>query len=273
MNAILTHRKGLNFFCLILIFFSGCSGNKTKVDIPGNFSLPRVFQYDNSIKDSLSYIKSDCIIDASTFFIQKFKFGDTVEINNRGMKEMTDLGSDLIVGDSLSLRRLRDSLTSDGLEVIPDYKMSIPINWPSISNGYYYPIYVVNETSSDKLFTARDRYVSAIQEAKDKQGEWRPVESKRFDFTGNGRWALVIHPNEFALFITAKYEGTFKTLMRVRMRIGDVTYLSKAFEGSVNEKQFLLKPDSYQYNEFKKDKSISITRRFLGATPLEESNK
>ncbi len=256
----------------IFILATACSEkNKTAAvsEQTHKFSIPRIFQYDNNFKDSLTFFKSENINDAFTFFIDKFQFSDTVSIDNSGERDLT-FGTDYITGDSASLKKLRDSLTSDGLQLIPDYSMSIPVNWSSISkSGFYYPIYVVNETNSDKLFTARDRYVSAIQEAKDQKEIWRPVESKRFDFTGNGRWALIIHPHEFALFLTAKYEGPFKTMLRVRMRIGDVTYLSKAFAGTINEKQFFLKRDSYQYNEFKKDISVSITRRFLGSIPLE----
>src|SRR6185295_1398264 len=164
----------------------------------------------------------DYIDDASTFFINKYRFGDTVKIDNEGDRNTT-FGSDYITGDSASLRRLRDSLSSDGLQVIPDYSMNIPVRWTTNSkNGFYFPIYVVNETKSDKLFTVRERYVSAIQEAKDRGQKWRPIKSRKFSFVGNGRWALIIHPNEFAMIITAKYEGSFKTLLRVRMRIGDV---------------------------------------------------
>ncbi len=283
--ATLTHNmkrmlrnKQFPVYLLLLsavVVFPGCEKKNSRYtnDREFVFALPGVFQYDNTFKDSVTYFKSDCINDATTFFIDKYKFQDTVKIDNEGERSPYN-GPELISGDSASLRRLRDSLSSDGFQIIPDYNMSIPVNWSLNSkSGLYYPIYVVNETNSNKLFTARDRYVSAIQEAKDRKGKWRPIESKKFDFIGNGRWALIIHPYEYALFITAKYEGPYKTLIRIRMRIGDVTYLSKAFEGSIDEKQFYLKKDSYQYNEFKKDVSASITRRFLGAVPLENDQQ
>ncbi len=256
---------------VVLFFISGCADKKEKKEI---FSLPHVLLHNNSFKDSVSCFSANYIEDASTFFISKFKFTDTVLIDNEG--ETTPFaGNDMIQGDSAYLRNLRDSISSDGLQVIPDYSVSIPVNWTSVlKNGIYYPVYVVNETNSDKLFNVRDRYVSAIQEAKDKGTIWRPVESKKFDFLGGGkRWALILHPHEFALFITAKYEGPYKTLMRVRMKIGDVIYLSKAFEGTIDERQFHFNPESYQYNEYKKDKSISITRRFLGSVPVEPDKK
>ena len=261
--------------CCVFILFIGCNEKKNTIETetPRAFSLPRVYQFDNNSSDSLSFFEAENIIDASTFFINKFNFTDTVSIVNE-IEPNTAFGKDYITGDSASMRKLRDSLTSDGLQVFADYKISIPIKWSAVSKGgIYYPVLVVNETRSDKFFTARDRYVSAIQEAKDKDEKWRPIESKKFDFVGNGRWGLIIHPNEFALIITAKYHGSYKTLMRVRMTIGDDTYLTKAFEGTINEKQFYLKPGSYQYEEYKKNLSASLTRRFLGSVPLEPSKK
>ncbi|MCX6290408.1 MAG: hypothetical protein NT126_01435 [Bacteroidetes bacterium] len=261
----------------MMVFVCSCIScsekkNSSLVDHSSGFTLPGILEYDHSMKDSFSLFNAENIVDASTFFIGKYAFDDTIRIDNSGVQS-NSYGDDYITGDSTSLRQLRDSLSSDGLQIIPDYKRSIPINWLSLSKvGIYFPIYVVNETSSDKLFTARDKYVSAIQEAKDKEEKWRPIESKKFDFIGNGRWALILHPHEFALFIVAKYEGDFQTHLRIRMKVGDVVYLSKAFEGSINEKQFYLKPGSYQYEEFKKNNPISITRRFLGSIPLEPKN-
>jgi len=251
-------------------FVLSCSENRNgNVPEAARFSLPRVIQYDNNFKNSLDYFTADYINDASTFFIDKFHFGDTVSIDNVGDRDIS-FGNDYITGDSAYLRRLRDSLPSDGLQVIPDYEVSVPVNWTTNSrNGIYYPVFVVNETHSDKLFTPRDRYIAAIQEAKDRNGKWHPIESKKFDFVGKGRWALIIHPQEYAVFITSKFKGPFKTLMRIRLRTGGVTYISKAFEGSIDERQFRLKPGSYQYNEYKNDKSNSLVRRFLGSSPAE----
>lgn len=261
--------------CIVFILLNGCNEKKNSVanERSGFFSLQHVYHFENNPKDSLSFFEADNIIDASTFFINKFKFSDTVVIDNNVNRTIA-FGSDYITGDSASLRKLRDTLSSDGLQVFADYKISIPFRGSSFSKaGIYYPVYVVNETNSDKFFTARDRYVSAIQEAKDKNQQWRPIESKRFDFVGNGRWGLIIHPKEFALFITAKYEGSYKTLLRVRMKIGDVIYMTKAFEGSINENQFHLKPGSYQYNEYKNNLSVSLTSRFLGSPPLDTEKK
>lgn len=250
---------------------NGCSERTNGVsnESPGIFSLPHVYRFENNPKDTATLFDADNIIDASTFFINKFKFTDTIEIDNDDNRT-TSFGRDYITGDSASLRKLRDTLSSDGLQVFADYKISVPFKSSSFAKaGIYYPVFVVNETNSDKFFTARDRYVSAIQEAKDKDQKWRPIESKRFDFVGNGRWGLIIHPKEFALFITAKYEGSYKTLLRVRLQIGDVIYLTTAFEGSMNENQFHLKPGSYQYEEYKNNLSVSLLRRFLGSAPLD----
>ena len=251
---------------LILFFFiTGCPQKKNQLPA---FKLPDTILYRGENPD-LTTFTGNCINDASAFFIDKFRFGDTVKINNDGAVN-TLLDTDVISGDSAYIHRLRDSISSDGLQIIPDYNKSIPINWSLIAKrGIYYPIYVVNETNSDKLFNARERYVVAIQEAKGRDEKWRPFESRRFNFIGKKRWVLILHPHEYAMFIAAKYEGSYKTLLRVRMKIGDVIYISKAFEGTVNESQFRFDTTSYQYREYKNDKSISITRRFLGAIPIE----
>src|SRR6185369_13934760 len=71
------------WLCLYLLIFLtvGCTQERDKHQA---FTLPHIFQYNNGLQNNLSYIKSDCIEDASAFFVDKFKFNDTVKIYNDG---------------------------------------------------------------------------------------------------------------------------------------------------------------------------------------------
>lgn len=141
-----------------------------------------------------------------------------------------------------------------------------------MSNGYFYfPVYVVNETSRTKLFIGKDSYVFGIQEAIDTSkwvsGEWRPIESRGNDFCGNGYFGLKIHPGEFVMFLVPKYEGSEKQTMRVRLQIGESIYISHSYEGTFNLKQFDVKKESWIYDRLQVDKSSTIQWMFYGATP------
>jgi hypothetical protein len=139
-----------------------------------------------------------------------------------------------------------------------------------MTGNFYYPVYIVNQTPNTKLFIGKDSYVFAIQEALDEKGNWRPIEGRAFDACGNGSWGLKIYSYEFVTVLLPKYEGDFKTKIRVRIKNRDIIYVSKPFEATINKKQFFLDKESdYYYRDLIKDKAKTIEQLFYGSVPLE----
>lgn len=146
-----------------------------------------------------------------------------------------------------------DSLGSDGLELVPDYSHELvyrhPGPLPALAKRYAvrvtYPVYVVNSTAHTKLLYGNSRAVFAVQEAQDRTGCWRPIESKGL-LSGNSHWILKIRAHQMAVFLLDKYEGDFATRLRVRVQNGESRYVSPSYAGHINERQFQVPKTDYQ---------------------------
>jgi hypothetical protein len=235
------------------------------------FKSPQIVnsQLNDSIKSTL--YQAEYVSEVFPTFVWKFKFQEEIDINPE--KRDTTVYKDFI--DKYSRRGLTDSLGINGLELIVDYDNSVKYNryYQYDSSLYdHYPVYFVNSTQTDKVFYGKDSYVFGIQEAVDniKYGEWRPIEGRGFDFCGNGRWGLIVHPQEFILVLMRKYEGDYETKMRVRFEVGENIFVSRPFKGRINEHQFSIQDSSYLEKRLQETNGKAATWLFYGAVPKEE---
>jgi|SRR5690606_37601337 len=101
---------------------------------------------------------------------------------------------------------------------------------------------LANSTSRRQAFAASDSRLNIVQEAKDKDGEWKPVEYLPSSWCGNSYHTVFLDPGEYWEFAAARFTGEQKTMLRFRLdlRRGDQPkYIySNEFEGSINPKQF-----------------------------------
>lgn len=199
-------------------------------------------------------------------FVGQYNFADTIVFNGERQ-----------VRDGVSEQQFRwerspfdfDTLSSDGLEIIADYPTSIKAK--ETPNGeavnVYYPVYIVNNTNDPKVFVAKDNYVFGIQEALDTASfkSFHAIEGMGFDFCGYGYFRRKILPRQFILVLFPKYEGTYETYLRTRLRIGDNVFVSKPFIGRIDEKQFNLTKEAWFYNDIKKMSYGTYKWMFYGA--------
>jgi len=136
----------------------------------------------------------------------------------------------------------------------------------------YYPVYFVNSNNSDKIFFIKDKYAFGIQEALEKKkfGNWLPIESRGFDFCGNGYSGLIVHPQEFVVILMKKYDGDLETAMRARFQVGENIIVSKPFKGRINKNQFKIKDSSYIQGRLQKTNGKAASWLFYNAVPKEE---
>jgi hypothetical protein len=247
-----------------------CQSNSDKCEL-AEFEVPQIIntQFNDSTK-SIPY-QAEFITEVFPSFVGKFKFQKEIDINPENRD--TTIYKDFI--EEYSRRRLTDSIDINGLELIVDYDNSVKYNryyqYDSSLHDHY-PVYFVNSTKTDKVFYGKDSYVFGIQEAVDKgkYGEWRPIEGRGFDFCGNGHWGLIVHPNEFVLVLMRKYEGDYETKMRVRFEVGDNIFVSRPFNGRINESQFSIRDSSYLEQRLQETDGKAATWLFYGAVPKEE---
>lgn len=103
-----------------------------------------------------------------------------------------------------------------------------------------YPVFIYNNSDSVINLTVQDGMISLIQEAKDEQGKWRPIEYWTYSWCGNSYSALSIKPGFYALTKIYKYNGDFDTLLRLKTIVKGETLYSNPIKGSINKSQFEL---------------------------------
>ena len=98
-----------------------------------------------------------------------------------------------------------------------------------------YSLLILNK-SKDSILT-KFKY---IQEAKDKNGKWKPIECYyNFGACGNPeQYYYKLLPNNYMIYPIIKYHGKFKTKLRVKLYNKGSVYYSNEFKGSVNYSQF-----------------------------------
>ena len=255
------------FTILTLTFLFGCNSKKQSDNLTDNaFKIPFVKQLKKT--DTAKYFVEENISSRFPVFVGQFKFSDTLEFT--GSREKRDSISEKQRNWEWKVYDF-DTLSSDGLQIITDYKTTVLYykELTAITSNCYYPVYIVNETSMPKIFVAKDSYVFGIQEAADTSDymRWYPIECRGFDFCGNGYYRRKLMPKEFIMVLFPKYYGNELTQMRVRLEIAGNLFISKPFIGRIDRKQFDLEKGSWEYDYLKKTKGIGCDGMFYGASP------
>ncbi len=98
-----------------------------------------------------------------------------------------------------------------------------------------YPLLIYN--AGDK--SAYHGYIRIIQQAKDTDGKWKPIE-----FFSNVPSCIPIQtlyedlPKKYTVSSVIKYNGNFKTKLRTKIMINRQVYYSNAIDGYINRTQF-----------------------------------
>jgi hypothetical protein len=259
------------FICFALcLFLWSCNESPQSLE-PENrtFKIPVVIQEPTA--DTIEYFDMNFLVDSHFLFGGKYKFMDTMYL--RYEEEKLEDFPDDYVWDRRGKKRM-DSLNSDGFQLFADYNTSIysRIRFDN-KCSYYFPVYLVNETSNDKIFTGVGGQAYGIQEAIDtslrRSGEWRPIEARHLYHGSFGYFELTVHPGEFVFLLVPKYNGDEIQPMRLRLEVGDMIYISRPYNGTFNPNQFDLH-EYYLNFDWVENKDYSlIDQMFFGAMPRE----
>jgi hypothetical protein len=258
------------FFCGIgALVVVGCQQDRPAASSPlARFALP-VIAPPKLQTPVPALVTADRIRGVNPPFVGRFSFASRIALEHPDR-----VGPEEHLTDFARYRVLEDSsnLGTDGLEIAADYAQSVVYQKPGNLGAYAhlfpprrtFPVYVANTSPHRKLLYGKDRWVFAIQEAKDRNGQWRPIESKGPDFCGNGRWVLKLRPGQMVVFLMDKYSGAYQTLLRVRLQNGDSRYVSAPYKGQIDERQFALSAPERQRLE---ESDGAIQQLYFGAAP------
>lgn len=239
---------------LLFVSFIGVTGchptDRRQATLLPQFILPTVTQLASAKDRKPALQRADSIVWVWPPLVGRFAFARHIVLD-----QPDSLGDDLARQGypSYSAFQEADSLGTDGLELVTDYPRELvyqhPGTLPEVAKLFparvTYPVYVVNSTPHTKLLYGNSRAVFAVQEAQDRTGCWRPIESKGL-LSGNNDWILKIRSQQMAVFLLDKYAGDFATRLRVRVQNGESRYVSPSYAGRINERQFQVPKVDYQ---------------------------
>ena len=110
-------------------------------------------------------------------------------------------------------------------------------------------LYVANTRADTIFFSAQDSRIEMILEAKDGNGQWKPIEYLPHSWCGNSYHLVYLPSKAYWEFTIPRYEGRLKTKLRAvlyyKQELGgrDRRVTSNEFEGAVNSGQFSIKLD------------------------------
>lgn len=265
----------MRHFNIIICFVFWCAcASDTKTVAIRNISLPPFVSVDSLADLSATRYNTNVISASKPHFIGVYTFGDTLFLPYNRDKLLDKYRLFLDFGrDSIKKAKAEASwyLPTNGLQLIAD---TTTIGLGRQKLMAYMSIYIINKTRENKKIHGKDDVLYGIQEAQDKEGVWQPIEGEVQVGCGCCGWSAVIQPNQFAIALVRKYEGSFKTNIRTRLQIGDSIYISPPYSGSINSAQFLLDKRGFVYDKITNEKrSTAFIKEhfFYGTAPMEIS--
>jgi|GEM_PF-5918418 len=121
-----------------------------------------------------------------------------------------------------------------GLQIIPGTQANLSPEFLAPAGDLQLrPLYIVNETSQAKVLM---RYAGVLHisiEAKNHAGQWEQISGQRNLGDYAADWQLKIHPGEFAYSLFTIPTGNFSTQVRVKLKNGDNSIVSKPFKANI----------------------------------------
>lgn len=239
---------------LFLVFILLACENQVNSNFSSKFTQPELIEpeYPDYVKKV--YHKKDYLSVSFPEFVGKYSFKKQINVNKKDNECLANIPeSDKCKIKKFDHINVDDSIGVNGLEVQVDYNTTVFYNSKLENDSLIYahfPVYIINNTASDKLFFGKENRIFGNQEAMRNNYIWYPIEGNAPEFSAKGMWAIKIHPKEFMLILMKKYKGDFNTKMRVRIKNGKSIMVSNPFIGRFNKKQFEINKESFYYGKF-----------------------
>jgi hypothetical protein len=139
------------------------------------------------------------------------------------------------------------------------------------TEGSDFSVYVLNNLKDSITIPMQDWHLFLIQEAKDQNGQWKPVEYFRRSWCGNSyrfdKFAskTVIETN------TKAYIGKFETEIRFKLLVSETVYYSNSLKSKIDLSQFVISKEAIDHSKHYYEAGDEIAKRFIFLDP--ESSK
>ncbi|MEM6721559.1 MAG: hypothetical protein AAF611_19690 [Bacteroidota bacterium] len=260
----------LFLYFLLCCFLMNCSNSQATKE-KHSFTIPHVYNSDFNTTDSIEIdlIEVTQLLATNVGFMGIFKFGDSIDLNVKN-----DALRNIFIE-----KKFNDPVTENsqtGLQLIVDYDTDVYRGVPDKLHFCAYPAYLVNTSNTGKMLYGNGGHIFGLQEAMTDATDansWKPIEMRSTMFYDEAdNWQKIIQPQEFALLLFLKYEGTQKTYMRVRIKNGDEILVSNAFEGSINPLQCIPKEGSIEYQIIQEIHQGTAERDYFYGATIPEIN-
>jgi hypothetical protein len=126
-----------------------------------------------------------------------------------------------------------DNLSSDNQSNFKFVKIGEQADNLSIFN-------LINTSSQTQKLATQDGSLMMIQEAKNQQGKWQPIEYWKFDWGMGATFGTLDLPMQHLVLFTApQYKGSFATEIRFKLKIDEQNiFYSEAFKANISVSQF-----------------------------------
>ncbi len=150
------------------------------------------------------------------------------------------------------------------LKIIVNPDATMYENMPDIIENYdveAIPIFIYNPNQLPIEIELQNGGLIMIQEAKDQNGKWKPIEYYTFSWCGNSFSSFLIASQKFALAKIHRYRGSMKTELRLKLRTGEKTYYSDPFPGEIDPGQLILIVNEILDHSFPSEDTKTILKR------------
>lgn len=244
---------------VIVLLTCGCGTKNKSFNEQGDFSLPFVINNLHVSEKTYNCDSMECALNklvyigkvSDTIYLGRydpysyyfdFQNHDDSTISNQGLKLLIDK-KQLLTLDSENYVIPPPPVfqeDKDYFEIDSAATAKIKEEWGKRPRNYIQaiPVFIYNSSRDTASIELQDGIIFMLQEAKDENGVWKPIEYWRYSTCGNSYKAQGLLPGDLVIAKVFKYGGKFETDMRIKMRSGDETFYSAPFKGSINKSQF-----------------------------------
>lgn len=136
----------------------------------------------------------------------------------------------------------KDSITKDVKEQfkkINNSKKEILLIAKKLNDSLF-SIFLYNNTKDSLNIELQNRSLFLIQEAKNKNGEWEPIEYQSLAACANSYHSYKIKSKEIIRTDSKSYQGDFQTKIRFKLNHNDKIFYSNSLPSGINENQFVI---------------------------------
>lgn len=137
-----------------------------------------------------------------------------------------------------------------------------------ITNDSIITIYLKNNSKDSIEIWKQDGQLFLIQEAKNENGIWKPIEYWSYSWCGNSYSAKKIEGQKIIKTESPKYNGSFETEIRFKFLIDDDVFYTNPLNCNIDLTQFIIPEDFTKHGTYKKvikvaDKELAEKVLFL----------